>query len=542
MFDDLEAALQTAEAAMAHLEPESLIGTQPAQAIDLLIRHERVTAAARLAMVARAEEMHPWQREGYRSFEEWLAAKEGTSQGQARRKTRTARKLRDHDRTADALADGDISEDEADLIADAADKNPHAEQELLDTAKNQNRSHKDLHDRAGRAKAAGEDERARADRLRRGRRAGWGVDRDGFWTLSGRFEPHVGAEMKARLAAETDRIFTTNRKAGTREPHDRYRADAVTNLVLGRPDHPDTDRHSCHDTTPTHGTTPAHHCANLDELRDTRTEHDASAPDAPQPTGPGDPADPAGGLRLPEPAAPTPAPNSGPAREPTTRPDSAPAPATTAPTPTPKELVLVVDVETLRRGCVRPGETCHIRGVGPVPVEVARRWVDDAFIKAVIRDGDDVRLVHHFGRTINARLRTALDLTESTCAVPRCDNPRLEYHHLDRHADMGPTSWWNLGRPCTHCHHLATHDGYRLAGTPGHRLWINPDGIVERADDPALVGHPPPIEPDPPPTGRQPSDTEPDRDTEPDVGIDLERIDTIEGFDQLVLIEPARAP
>ena len=85
---------------------------------------------------------------------------------------------------------------------------------------------------------------------------------------------------------------------------------------------------------------------------------------------------------------------------------------------------------------------------------------------------------------------------EPTCAVPRCDNPRLEYHHLDRHADMGPTSWWNLGRPCTHCHHLATHDGYRLAGTPGHRLWINPHGIVERADDPTLVGHPPPTAPD----------------------------------------------
>ena len=206
---------------MAEVDPKQLIGTQPSVGVDLLIRHERVTAAARLAMVARAEEMHPWQREGFRSFEDWLAAKQGTSHGQARRRARTARRLRDRDKTADALAGGEISEDEADVIADAADKNPAAEQELLDTAKNRGRSHDDLKKKAADAKAAGEDDRARADRLRRGRRAGWGVDREGFWTLSGRFEPHVGAEMKAHLAAEADRIFEQARREGTSEPHDR---------------------------------------------------------------------------------------------------------------------------------------------------------------------------------------------------------------------------------------------------------------------------------------------------------------------------------
>ena len=133
---------------------------------------------------------------------------------------------------------------------------------------------------------------------------------------------------------------------------------------------------------------------------------------------------------------------------------------------------------------------------------------------------------------------TALDLAEPTCAVPSCDNPRLEYHHLDRHADMGPTSWWNLGHPCTHCHHQATHHGYRLAGTPGNRIGINPLCIIERADDPTLVGHPPPTEPDPPPNRRPPYD---DRDTD-DTGIDLTAVAAIEAFDQLVLVEPARAP
>ena len=519
MFDALRSAAGEMEAALHELEPSSMIGTQPAAVLELLSRHERAVAAVRLRVTARASEMNHWQRQGFGSFEDWLAATFGTTTGQARRKTRTAKNLDNgSDRTANALADGEISEDEAEVIADAADKNPTAEQELLDTAKNQNRSHKDLQDRAADAKAAGEDEQARADRLRRGRRAGWGRDREGFWTLTGRFQPEVGAEMQARLAAEVDRIFDTARKAGTREPHDRYHADAVTNLVLGRHghhDHPRTDTTPAHDSAarstghqrPGHDAQPAGH-------------DDTGAPTATtDPQRRTDPADPAGGLRLPDPATPTPAPTPGPAA---------------------KELVLVVDLETLRRGCVRPGESCHIRGVGPVPVEVARRWVDDAFVKAVIRDGDDIRLVHHFGRTINARLRTALDLVESTCAVPRCDNPRLEYHHLDRHADMGPTSWWNLGRPCTGCHHLATHDGYRLAGTPGHRLWINPHGIVERADDPTLVGRPAPADADMDSTGR-PVSPDPDTDTD-DTAIDLTVIDTTEAFDQLVLVDPARAP
>jgi hypothetical protein len=82
------------------------------------------------------------------------------------------------------------------------------------------------------------------------------------------------------------------------------------------------------------------------------------------------------------------------------------------------------------------------------------------------------------------------------------------------------------------CHRLATHHAYEIAGTPGHRLWINPDGIVEQADDPTLVGHPPPPGPDP--TSRP---VEPDRE-----GIDITTIATVEEFDQLVLLTPARAP
>jgi hypothetical protein len=456
MFDQLETALREAEQAMAGLDPDTLIGTQPSVGVDLLIRHERVTAAARLAMVARAEQMHPWQREGYRSFEEWLAARQGTSHGRARKKARTARKLRDRDKTADALADGEISEDEADVIADAADKNPDAEQDLLDTARNKGKGHDDLKKKAADAKAAGEDDRARAERLRRGRRAGWGVDRDGFWTLHGRFQPQIGVEIKAHLSAEVDRIITAARRAGTREPLDRYRADAIAAAILGRePAGPaDTTTSTVSHRSPADASGGD---GRLDLGLDPEPATDDRDPAAPEP----DPAPPAADQRHMTPPV-------GPGRE----------------------LVIDINLQTLRRGQVHPGETCHLRGIGPVPVHIARQWAHDAFIKAVIRDGTDVKKVAHFGRHIPTHLRTALGVIDTTCAVPGCTNPRIEYDHHQPHAENGPTSLDNLRPLCVHHHRQRTHHGYELEGPPGDRRWIAPDGRVLFADRPDRADNP----------------------------------------------------
>jgi hypothetical protein len=127
MFDRVVAAAQEMESALAELDPKSMIGSQPATGLKLLGRHERVVAAARAKLTARAAEMRQWHRDGYRTYEEWLAAVFGTSYGQARRKAKAAKNLADNDRTAKALEDGEISEDEADVVADAAAKNPDAE-------------------------------------------------------------------------------------------------------------------------------------------------------------------------------------------------------------------------------------------------------------------------------------------------------------------------------------------------------------------------------------------------------------------------------
>jgi hypothetical protein len=76
------------------------------------------------------------------------------------------------------------------------------------------------------------------------------------------------------------------------------------------------------------------------------------------------------------------------------------------------DLVVVVDVAALQRGHAHQGERCHLPGVGPVPVEVARRVAGDAFLKGVLIDGVEIVNVKHFGRHIPAEVRTALELGE----------------------------------------------------------------------------------------------------------------------------------
>ncbi len=87
-------------------------------------------------------------------------------------------------------------------------------------------------------------------------------------------------------------------------------------------------------------------------------------------------------------------------------------------------------------------------GVGPIPVSVAREWAEDSFLKAVLVDGTDVKAVSHMGRTIPARLRTALEARDPTCVVPGCDvRQGLEIDHVVPFASGGPTSLRFAFRP-----------------------------------------------------------------------------------------------
>jgi hypothetical protein len=135
--------------------------------------------------------------------------------------------------------------------------------------------------------------------------------------------------------------------------------------------------------------------------------------------------------------------------------------------------VVVIDWPALVRGHVHPGERSHIIGGGPIPPHVARRMLEDAFLKVVLTDGVDVQRVVHFGRHIPAELRTALEIGPPpafagvTCSELGCERRYgLEWDHVLPVAAGGPTSFDNLTPRCGP-HHAAKTGRDRATGLLG---------------------------------------------------------------------------
>jgi hypothetical protein len=178
----------------------------------------------------------------------------------------------------------------------------------------------------------------------------------------------------------------------------------------------------------------------------------------------------------------------------------------------PKALVhLRVDITALRRGSTTTGEICEIEGVGPVSVATARELVGDSIAKLLITSATDVHAICNLGRSVPAKLHSALLERDRCCVVPGCSATRnLEIdHRLVPFAEGGPTELANLARLCHHHHFLKTHDGYSLQGEPGAWVWVSPDG----GHDNALASPPrdqvPPPSSDPPRVGDGAADAGP---------------------------------
>jgi len=122
-----------------------------------------------------------------------------------------------------------------------------------------------------------------------------------------------------------------------------------------------------------------------------------------------------------------------------------------------------VDHAALVRGHVEPGELCEIPGIGPVPVDVARRLAVDSVLNVLVTDGVDVTTVAHSGRTVPVVLHRALVERDPECVVPGCTTrDDLEIDHLRPFAEGGPASLANLARLCHWHHYLKTHHGHLL--------------------------------------------------------------------------------
>jgi hypothetical protein len=112
--------------------------------------------------------------------------------------------------------------------------------------------------------------------------------------------------------------------------------------------------------------------------------------------------------------------------------------------------------------------------VGPIPVAAARRLLNDAIVKVIFSKGADITAVAHVGRTIPARIRTALQERDPTCVVPACD-VRKGLQIDQPYAGGGLTTLANTARLCRWHHYLKSHQGYRLTRDSETWTWEGPD-------------------------------------------------------------------
>ncbi len=148
-----------------------------------------------------------------------------------------------------------------------------------------------------------------------------------------------------------------------------------------------------------------------------------------------------------------------------------------------------VDHAALVRGHLEGGEICEIPGLGPIPVEVARRLAVDSILSVLVTDGVDVSGVAHAGRTIPAAVRRALLERDTVCVVPGCDiGEGLEIDHVEPFGEGGPTRLDNLARLCHWHHYLKTHQRHRLERTDGVWSWTPPDDAITPPDPRSRTG------------------------------------------------------
>jgi hypothetical protein len=238
MCTSLRSLRRSVEAAGRDYDARELSGDGAVRAMEDLgaIRHVIDGMLARTAKQVADTDVH--LRRGERSAPAFVARSLGMSVGEVRSAIDTAEKLDALPATDARVRAGKLSSKQAEMIADAASANPDAESALLAAAA---QGLAPLKDACVKAKASAEEPGERARRQRGLRSLRMWTDTDGM--LAGRFRltPEVGGRVKARLDAEVQRIFRSRRKGTEHEPHERYAADALSELVLA--DRPGPGKH-----------------------------------------------------------------------------------------------------------------------------------------------------------------------------------------------------------------------------------------------------------------------------------------------------------
>ncbi|MDZ7673906.1 MAG: DUF222 domain-containing protein [Acidimicrobiales bacterium] len=426
---EVEAVGEHVAALCAALDP-GLVGDHEIEPVfDALVAMGKRIDGAVVRLTARYEAAGAWKHNGERSAADDVARKTGTSPATARRRAETSKRLAELSDTDRAVADGELSSEQAEQVASGASASPDDEGDLLDSARKEPLPA--LRRKAAQSRArADRDRTARQRRLHARRRVSRWIDDDGLYNLLTKLTPELGAEIDAFLKPRIDQRYADARHAGRYESYEAYAADVIADLLTGR-------------------------------AQRTTTSPGSTSPDPAAP-------DPASAGSTP-PDEPPSAGQSKRSSNPAVRPD--------------RKVIATIDLHALNRGRVTDGETCEIAGVGPVPVPLVRSMLSDAFLTLVIKDGVDIIHVTHLGRQVTAHQRSALEARGYRCEVDGCGSTHhLEIDHVTGWTLTETTTVDDLAWLCAHHHDRKTRENLILEGPTGHRRLVPRTGPARAAN------------------------------------------------------------
>jgi len=214
---------------------ESMVDDAPdaAAMVQALVPYRRRLDAAAARLAARAAEQQAHRRSGDKDEAAWLARTTGVSKRQASQTLDTERRLRKLPVIRDAVDRGELSAEQANLVARAGRADPDRQRHLVDTARRENLP--GLRDECARVIAAADkNQMLRHERIHRDRSVRLWAQEDGTHCLLAKGTPEDIGVLASRLDKEADAVLGQAREQGRREPFEAYRFDALMRLTQGQ--------------------------------------------------------------------------------------------------------------------------------------------------------------------------------------------------------------------------------------------------------------------------------------------------------------------
>src|SRR5579863_10415530 len=206
----------------AALVPPAQLGQVLADAgtIEKIFANIAATSAAQIALRGGAS---------IREAVTGLAHASGTSLSEAAKALETARQIEAQPEVARAVRSGELSRQQAGLVAGAVANKASAAPQLLELARSA--SMRELAEESLRTRSFGQGAEARRQAVHDSRLLRFYTSTDGAFNLHARGTPEEGAMVMATLRPLVDKAFEAARKQGRRERPEAYAWDALVDLA-----------------------------------------------------------------------------------------------------------------------------------------------------------------------------------------------------------------------------------------------------------------------------------------------------------------------